>query len=170
VQPTKRTAVPVVVGCWRGYLSAVRCRLAYGPADATHCLLLQTKIQIGFTFLVPAHPGSPVPENGPLNVCLNAQPILDELENCTVPSAACTRLSSVEDGSMREEIVPPPNKATKISPQHELLDLPLDLAHPNLDLGSMHAQGLPWTISSASRFTMRARTNRPIDMKKTVAR
>jgi len=32
-----------VVGCWCGYLSGVRCRLAYGPADATvtHCLLLQ---------------------------------------------------------------------------------------------------------------------------------
>jgi len=32
-----------VVGCWRGYLSGARCRLAYGPADstATPCLLLQ---------------------------------------------------------------------------------------------------------------------------------
>ena len=32
-----------VVGYWRGYLSGTRCRLAYGPADATatHCLLLQ---------------------------------------------------------------------------------------------------------------------------------
>jgi len=32
-----------MVGCWHGYLSGVRCRLAYGPADAnaTHCLLLQ---------------------------------------------------------------------------------------------------------------------------------
>ena len=32
-----------VVGCWCGYLSGARCRLAYGPADATatHCLLLQ---------------------------------------------------------------------------------------------------------------------------------
>ena len=32
-----------VVGYWRGYLSGARCRLAYGPADATatHCLLLQ---------------------------------------------------------------------------------------------------------------------------------
>ena len=32
-----------VVGCWRGYLSGARCRLAYGPAEATatHCLLLQ---------------------------------------------------------------------------------------------------------------------------------
>ena len=52
-----------VVGCWRGYLSGARCRLAYGPADATatHCLLLQyfSKINIGFIFLVPAHPGSP---------------------------------------------------------------------------------------------------------------
>jgi len=23
------------LGCWRGYLSGARCRLAYGPADAT---------------------------------------------------------------------------------------------------------------------------------------
>jgi len=32
-----------VVGCWRGCLSEARCRLAYGPVDATatHCLLLQ---------------------------------------------------------------------------------------------------------------------------------
>jgi len=52
------------------WLSGMRCRLAYGPADAaaTHYLLLQ-QIQIGFTFLVftflvPAHPGSPghIPE------------------------------------------------------------------------------------------------------------
>jgi len=30
-------------GCWRGYLSGARCRLAYSPADATatHYLLLQ---------------------------------------------------------------------------------------------------------------------------------
>ena len=51
-----------VVGCWHGYLFGARCRLAYGPADATatHCLLLQySKIQIGFAFLVWAHPGYP---------------------------------------------------------------------------------------------------------------
>ena len=31
------------MGCRRGYLSAARCRFAYGPSDATatHCLLLQ---------------------------------------------------------------------------------------------------------------------------------
>ena len=34
---------PRVVGCWCGYLSGARCRLACGPADstATQCLLLQ---------------------------------------------------------------------------------------------------------------------------------
>ena len=49
-----------VVGCWRGYLSGARCRLAYGPADATvtDCLLLQWNPD-WFTFLVPAHTGSP---------------------------------------------------------------------------------------------------------------
>jgi len=38
-------------------MSAARCRLAYGTADATaiHCF---SKIQIDFTFLVPAHLGS----------------------------------------------------------------------------------------------------------------
>jgi len=52
------------------WLSGLRCRLAYGLADATatHYLLLQ-QIHIGFTFLVftfpvPAHPGGPgqIPE------------------------------------------------------------------------------------------------------------
>jgi len=49
-----------VVGCWRGYLSGARCKLAYGPDDATstHCLLLQYNPD-WFTFLVPAHPGIP---------------------------------------------------------------------------------------------------------------
>jgi len=43
------------MGCWSGYLSGERCRLAYGPADATVSCF--SKIQISFTFLVPAHPG-----------------------------------------------------------------------------------------------------------------
>jgi len=62
------------------WLSEMRCRLAYSPADATatHYLLLQ-QIQIGFNlpgfaFLVPAHPGGPgqIPEeqnNGCVCVC-----------------------------------------------------------------------------------------------------
>ena len=50
-----------VMGCWRGYLSAAICRLAYGPADATatHCLSRFSKIQISFTFLVLADLVSP---------------------------------------------------------------------------------------------------------------
>jgi len=39
IWPVKNWAV----GCWCGYLSGARCRLAYSPADATatHCLLIQ---------------------------------------------------------------------------------------------------------------------------------
>jgi len=49
-----------VVGCWCGYLSGARCRLAYGPADVPLPLTVSCfrKIQIDFTFLVPAHLGS----------------------------------------------------------------------------------------------------------------
>jgi len=55
------------VGCWRGYLPGASSRPAYGPADATatHCLLLQ----IGFTFLVPDHPGS-AGQRAVLRVCV----------------------------------------------------------------------------------------------------
>ena len=42
------------MGCWHGYLSGAMCRFAYGPADAT-----ATQIQIGFSSLVLARPGSP---------------------------------------------------------------------------------------------------------------
>jgi len=49
------------MGCWRGYLSGALWRLAHGSADATATLSLScfSKIQIGFTFLVPAHTDSP---------------------------------------------------------------------------------------------------------------
>jgi len=56
IQPVKNW----VVGCWRGYLSGARCRLAYAqlmPLPLTVSCF--SKIQIGCTFLVPAHPGSP---------------------------------------------------------------------------------------------------------------
>jgi len=55
-----------VVGCWRGYLSGARCRLVYGPTDATATHF--SKIQVGLIFLVPDHPGSP--GKGPLNGCV----------------------------------------------------------------------------------------------------
>ena len=49
-----------MVGCWRGYLSGATCRLAY-IAQLMPLLLTVScfsKIHIGFTFLVPADPGS----------------------------------------------------------------------------------------------------------------
>ena len=58
-----------VVGCWRGYLSGVRSDLHMAqlmPLPLTVSCF--SKIQIGFTFLVSAHPGSP--GKGPLNVCV----------------------------------------------------------------------------------------------------
>jgi len=62
-------------GGWCGYLSGVRCRFAYGPADATatHCLCF-SKFQIGFTFLIPAHPVNPgkSPEGCKTGVCVCA--------------------------------------------------------------------------------------------------
>ena len=58
-----------VVGCWHGYLSEARCRpiklrcsLNIWPTQLMPLPLTVScfsKIQIGFTFLVPAHPGSP---------------------------------------------------------------------------------------------------------------
>jgi len=58
-----------VVGCWHGYLSGARCRLHMAqlmPLPLTVSCF--SKIQIGFTFLVLAHPV--VPDKGSLNVCV----------------------------------------------------------------------------------------------------
>jgi len=43
---------------WLSVWGEVQICICPADATATHCLLLQY-IQIGFTFLVPAHPGSP---------------------------------------------------------------------------------------------------------------
>ena len=49
-----------VVGCWRGYLSGARCILdMFQLMPLPRTVSCSSKIQIGFTFLVPAHPGSP---------------------------------------------------------------------------------------------------------------
>ena len=61
------------------YLSGARCRLACGPAAQLMPLPLTvscfSEIQIGLTFLVPAHPGSPGkgPSNGCVCVCESDQ-------------------------------------------------------------------------------------------------
>jgi len=58
-----------VVGCWRGYLSRARCRLAYGPADATatHRLFASVKSRLVLPFWFRLT--QVVPEKGPLNGC-----------------------------------------------------------------------------------------------------
>jgi len=67
-----------VVRCWRGYLSGARCRFAYAqlmPLPLTVSCF--SKIQIGFTFLVPAHLGSPGKKAVKwLCVCVCVQPYL----------------------------------------------------------------------------------------------
>jgi len=58
-----------VVGCWHGYLPGARCRLAYAqriPLPLTVSCF--SKIQTGFTFLVPTHLGST--GQRPLNGCV----------------------------------------------------------------------------------------------------
>ena len=49
-----------MVGCWRGCLSEAWCRFAYGPQLMPLSLTVSSfsKIQIGFTVMVLAHPGS----------------------------------------------------------------------------------------------------------------
>jgi len=56
-----------------GYLSEARCRLAYGPADATatHCLLLssvKSRLVLPFWYRLTWV----VPDKGPLNGCVCA--------------------------------------------------------------------------------------------------
>jgi len=53
IRPVKNWAV----GCWHGYLSGAKVQTCIWTADATVSCF--SKIQTGFTFLVPAHPGRP---------------------------------------------------------------------------------------------------------------
>ena len=58
-----------VVGCWHGYLSGARCRLACGPADstATHCLAsAKSRLVLPFWYRLTWV----VPEKGLQNVCV----------------------------------------------------------------------------------------------------
>jgi len=59
-----------VVGYWRGYLSGARCRLAYGPADATatHLSLASVKSRLVLPFQYRLT--WVVPEKGLLNRCV----------------------------------------------------------------------------------------------------
>jgi len=55
IQPVKNW----VVGCWRSYLSGARCRLVVQLMPLPLTVSCFSKIQICFTFLVPAHPSCP---------------------------------------------------------------------------------------------------------------
>ena len=58
-----------VMGCWHGYLSGARCRLAYGSADATatHSLAsVKSRLVLPFWYRLTWV----VPEKGPLNGCV----------------------------------------------------------------------------------------------------
>jgi len=59
-----------VVGCWCGYLSGARCRLAYGPAHATHCLLLQENPDRFYLSGTGSLGVRVVPEKGLLSACV----------------------------------------------------------------------------------------------------
>jgi len=62
-------------GCWCGYLSGARCRLAYGPADttATHCLAsVKSRLVLPFWYRLTLV----VPDKGPLNGCVCVLPCL----------------------------------------------------------------------------------------------
>ena len=56
------------LGCWHGYLSGARCRLAYGPADstATHCHSVKSRMVLPFWYRLTWV----VPDKGPLNGCV----------------------------------------------------------------------------------------------------
>ena len=58
-----------VVGCWHSYLSEARCRLAYGPADATttHDLVsVKSRLVFPFWYLL----NRVIPDKGPLSRCV----------------------------------------------------------------------------------------------------
>jgi len=54
---------------WLSVWSEVQTFICPADATATHCRSCFSKIQIGFTFLVSAHPGSPAKKR-PLNGCV----------------------------------------------------------------------------------------------------
>jgi len=59
-----------VVGCWHGYLSGARCKLAYDPADATatHCLFALVKSRL----VLPGTPGQRAIKPVCVCVCVRA--------------------------------------------------------------------------------------------------
>jgi len=59
-----------VVGCWSGYLSGARCRLAYGPADATATNRVFASVKSRLVLPLWYRLTQVVPDKGPLNGCV----------------------------------------------------------------------------------------------------
>jgi len=92
------------VGYWHGYLSGARCRLAYGqlmPLPLTVSCF--SKIQISFTFLALAHPGSP--GKWPLNGCVcyphNGGDVTVNSLLIDLPPTHIQRLQSVQNAAAK---------------------------------------------------------------------
>ena len=125
-----------------------------------------SKIQIGFTFLVPAHPGSP--GKGPLNGCVCARigscmRGQKYLEPCFFRPRTKRTVKKCSRVDTPTRAAPRSHPRTNLNPKPNL-DLDLDL----LTSKSVDAEVLPWlslpTLVLAARrcffFTFRARTDR----------
>ena len=72
-----------VVGCWHGYLSGARCRLAYVSADATATASVKSRLVLPFWYRLTRL----VPEKGPLNGCVFLQFFLNSVEDLKLKSS-----------------------------------------------------------------------------------
>ena len=114
------TCKNLVVGCWHGYLSGTRCRLAYGPGDATatHCLSV-----LPFWHLLTRV----VPDKGPWNVCLCVCMCVCGCVNWCMFSLQ----AAVLDGDLRPAwLILGPGCAWRLWSRGTWLRLQLSAAHP----------------------------------------
>ena len=79
------------MGCWRGYLSGARCRLAYGPAvaTATHRFFVSVKSMLVFPFWYRLT--RVVPDKGPLNACVSLFSLVNTDANMPLSTFAAER-------------------------------------------------------------------------------
>ena len=118
-----------MVGCWCGYLTGARCRLAYGPADATatHCLLLQ---QNQDWFLPFWHRLTRVVlDKGPLNgcvcACVRACVCVCVCYKCVGPHNSRAKINAVSASSSNNSYRSMSIAGPRAGPQHQTHQPPL---------------------------------------------